>query len=112
MSNTALVAVETWNEWAILVGSMLSTLVLTVAAINRWVVQPLDRNRERSLREIVETSLEPVSEQLNTITREVEVNSGKSLKDKVILGFTEVDDRLGRLEGQVEIIRDVLTTKD
>jgi hypothetical protein len=102
-------AVTTWDQWAVLIGSILSTLVLTVAAVNRWIVQPLERNRESSMRHIVETATHPINDKLDAITREVEVNSGKSLKDKVITGFSELDDRLGRLEGQVDIIRDIVT---
>lgn len=102
-------AVTTWDQWAVLIGSILSTLVLTVAAVNRWIVQPLERNRESSMRKIVESATLPINNKLDTITREVEVNSGKSLKDKVITGFSELDDRLGHLEGQVDIIREIVT---
>lgn len=97
-----------WGQWVVLVGSVFSTFVLTVAAINRWIVEPLERNREASTRRLFESAVEPINSKLDTITREVEVNSGKSLKDKVITGFEEVDDRLGRLEGQVEVVRDML----
>jgi hypothetical protein len=93
-------------EIVIYIGACTGAVVAIVGAFRRWFIEPA----ARKFTEAVKEQMEPIEAKLDLIQHEVEINSGKSLKDVVIKGFNNNDTRMSRLEGELTVVKDILSS--
>lgn len=93
-------------EIVIYIGACTGAVVAIVGAFRRWFIEPAARKFTESVKE----QMEPIEKKLDKIQHEVEINSGKSLKDVVIRGFNDNDTRMSKLEGEMGVVKDILSS--
>jgi len=87
-------------------GAITAAAVAVLGAFKKFVVDPAAKRFTEAVRE----EIAPIDAKLKEIQQEVQVNSGKSLKDLVIKGFNDSDNRMSKIEGEVEIMKSILTS--
>ena len=87
-------------------GAITAAVVAILGAFKKFVIDPAAKKFTEAVRE----EMAPIDSKLNDIQKEVQINSGKSLKDLVIKGFNDSDNRMSKIEGEVEIMKDILTS--
>lgn len=99
---------ETYNivgDIIIYIGACTAALVAIFGAAKRFIIDPA----ARKFTETVKEQIYPIDEKLKEIQKEVQINSGKSLKDLVITGFNNSDNRMSKIEGEVGLLKDILS---
>jgi hypothetical protein len=89
----------------IYIGAVVAAAMAIVAAAKKFIIDPAAKKFTESMRDQVA----PIDEKLQEIQREVQVNSGKSLKDLVIKGFGDSEQRMAKIEGEVGVLKDILS---
>lgn len=95
-------------DFIIYAGAVSGAAIAIVGAVRRWVMEPAARKFSESVKE----QILPLEEKIDIIRHEVEVNSGKSLKDAVVKGFADNDKRMSTLEGEMTVVRDILRSNN
>jgi|GEM_PF-2717998 len=95
-----------FGDIIIYVGAVTAAVAAILAAFKKFVVDPAAKKFTEAVRE----EIAPIDSKINDIQKEVQINSGKSLKDLVVKGFNDSDNRMSKIEGEVEIMKDILTS--
>jgi Na+-translocating ferredoxin:NAD+ oxidoreductase RnfG subunit len=100
--------VMTVPDFIIYAGALSGALVAIVGTVRKCIIDPAAKKFTQSVRE----EIVPLEVKIDIIKHEVEMNSGRSLKDAVIKGFNDNDKRMSTLEAEMSMIKHFLKMDD
>ena len=96
--------VMTVPDFIIYTGALSGALLAIVGTVRKCIIDPAAKKFTLSVKD----QISPLEDKIDIIKHEVEMNSGKSLKDVVVKGFDDAEKRMSTLEGEMNMVKHFL----
>lgn len=105
---------QAWSQWAdvfITIAAVVGGIAVILRFAGKYVVNPMQEREVRRIERMLDEHLEPISNEVNQIAREVRFDGGESLKDAVHRlerGQLRIQGRLGLVPEDYTLLDDRL----